>query len=112
MTRTKHSQQRYQLILMIVGMAVLGILLLFLSARIKPDSLPRPEATATAPATAPADPPTRSQEVVAAQNMSGLLLLFGLVALGVSVTCVGLLIVEIRRSRPAWMTQQRYPRRR
>ena len=114
MKHSKHSKQRYQLILMATGMAVLGALLLFLSVRIKPDYTPAREARtpATAPATSPADSPTERQKSVAAMNMSGMLMLFGLVAVGVSITCIGLLIVEIRRSRPAWMTQQRFPRRR
>ena len=44
--------------------------------------------------------------------MSGVLLLFGLMGFTVSGTCIILLVIDIRRSRPAWKTQTRYPRRR
>lgn len=110
---------RLKLIAMAAGMAALGGLLLFLSIQIKPDKplRPLPRTSATAPATAPAsapaapDPEDRAQRA-AAQNMSGMLMLFSLVAFTISAISIGYLVVEIRRSRPAWMTQTRYPRRR
>ncbi len=112
--RKRDTRQRLQLVLMAVSMLALGALLLFLSVKVQPETQPRARiaATTTAPATSPAGPPVDERKTAAARNMSGMLLLFGLVACAVSVVCVVWLIVDIRRSRPAWMTQQRYPRRR
>ena len=72
---------------------------------------------ASAPATAPAgqggpisDPAERRK--MAAQPMSGMLLLIGLLAIGFGVVCAGWVVYDIYRSRPAWKTQTKYPRRR
>jgi hypothetical protein len=83
----------------------------------------RQGATASAPAasapatTAPADggsptPEPGDRRKAAAQSMSGLLLLLGLVGIGFGVVCVGWVVYDIYRSRPAWKTQTKYPRRR
>ena len=128
----KHAKparkQRTKLILMAAGMWVLGLLLIFLSIQIRPAAEAatpaKPAATASAPATssapatrpAPASPPTGRQPLdpgtTVNRNMSGLLLLFGLVAFTVTWVCVILVVADIRKSRPAWQTQTRYPRRR
>jgi hypothetical protein len=41
--------------------------------------------------------------------MGGLLLLFSLMCLGLCGICIGWIVYDIRRSRPAWMTQTKYP---
>ena len=41
--------------------------------------------------------------------MGGLTLLFSLMAFTLGITCVGWVIYDIRRSRPAWITQTKYP---
>jgi hypothetical protein len=69
-------------------------------------------APAAAPTSAPATPVKRSpaeQRAAANERMAGLLLLFSLMAFGLAVICVGWLVYDIRRSRPAWMTQTKYP---
>jgi hypothetical protein len=116
------SKQRLKLILMAAGMALLGTLLILLYVMIQPgprrpaDSTaatpPTATAPATAPASAPADRPPADPKAATARNMSAMLLLFGLMAYTVSGVCVLLIILDIRRSRPAWQTQTRYPRRR
>ncbi len=133
MKHTKSTErQRLKLTLTASGMAILGILLVFLSVWVRSET-PTPAATATAPApasapatapapgsaTAPAPgstSPDRRQPIdpktATARNMSGMLLLFGLMSFTVTGTCILLIILDIRRSRPAWKTQTRYPRRR
>ena len=129
----KHAKpapkQRLNLILMAVGMAALGALLIFLYIKIQP----KPEqlagttatpATTTAPASAPASAtsptsapasshrPPIDPKAASARNMSAMFLLFGLMSITVSGACVLLVILDIRKSRPAWKTQTKYPRRR
>jgi hypothetical protein len=41
--------------------------------------------------------------------MAALLLLFSLMGFGVAVVAVGWIVYDIRASRPAWMTQTKYP---
>ncbi len=120
MKRAKDApKQRLKLILMALCMAAVGTALVLLYLRIQPEAQPGTEptaapATATAPATAPAHYPSTPDpaRARASRNMGGMLLLFGLVAFTVSGACILLLILDIRRSRPAWKTQTRYPRRR
>lgn len=128
------SNQRLKLILLGVGMAVLGVLLIFLYLLVRPPSEstagPAGAATpttlpttlpssqpATAPASAPATPPTHQRPPIdpraaGARNMSAMLLLFALMAFTVTGVCALLLVIDIRKSRPAWKTQTKYPRRR
>lgn len=70
-----------------------------------------PAATDTQPAsTTPADKkPAADPKAVAAQRMGNLLLLFSLMSFGVTIAGVAWVIYDVRRSRPAWMTQTRYP---
>ncbi|HOA71815.1 MAG TPA: hypothetical protein PL151_13230 [Phycisphaerae bacterium] len=75
----------------------------------------------TAPATDPlgtpavADPdparrtPPADPKAVTAQRLGGLLLLFSLMCFALVVICIGWIVHDIRRSRPAWMTQTKYP---
>lgn len=80
-------------------------------------SAPADPAAPTAPAepSNPADPtvplPQQSanQKAAAAQRMGGLLLLFSLMCFSVGVISIGWTIYDIRRSRPAWMRQTKYP---
>ena len=93
-----------------------GITLLILSQLVKYSAAP-PSATATAPATAPAsepqeDQPTRSRKEATAQSLSGLLLLFGAAGFVVCVVCIGWFVLEVRKARPAWKKQQKYPQMR
>jgi hypothetical protein len=116
---------RLKLALMAVGMAALGALLVYLYIRIQPDpgypaasttaTRPATTAPASAPASAPAPtrrPPPEDPKAASARNMSAMLLLFGLMSFTVSGVCVLLIILDIRKSRPAWKTQTKYPRRR
>jgi hypothetical protein len=109
---------------------VLGVLLIFLYIKIQPEpkrpadttaasqpaaTQPATTAPASAPATAPAPtrrPPPEDPRAASARNMGAMLLLFGLMSFTVSGVCVVLIVVDIRKSRPAWQTQTKYPRRR
>lgn len=107
-----HQRQRLKLILTAVGALIGGIALIALSTWMRPQPI-APQvrtATTTMPTSAPSAPidPKRA----AAQNLSGILMLFGLAGLLVAVVFVVLLVIDIRNSRPAWQTQQKYPRRR
>ena len=73
-----------------------------------PASQPAP-ASAPASGEKPARPPARE---AAAQNMSGLFLMFALVSFAVSGIAIGWIVYDIRHSKPAWQTQTKYPRRR
>ena len=124
----KHAKpapkQRLKFALMAVGMFLLGALLVFLYIEIQPGSgraapsagiQPTTTAPASAPTSAPAPthrPPPVDPKAASARNMSAMLLLFGLMAFTVSGVCVLLIILDIRKSRPAWKTQTKYPRRR
>ncbi len=72
-----------------------------------------PAGPATAPAntgSGPVDP--LAQRKAAAQSMSGMLLLVGLMSFGFGAICAGWVAYDVYRSRPAWKTQTKYPRRR
>ncbi len=106
-----------------------GILLLILSNLVHPGDSPddagqplasAPAASApaaSAPASAPATPQDKApippeQTKAAAQNMSSMLMLIGLMGVVCGVICAGWVVYDIYRSRPAWKTQTKYPRRR
>ena len=86
-----------------------GVLLLWLSALVNPTKPGSSQTTTSAPAENPTpdDPAT-----VAAENLSGLLGLFGLICLALTAICAGWLVINVRKSRPAWKTQTKYPRKR
>jgi len=105
----------------LAGIAV-GVLLMLLSRKVvhsaktpqastAPSAATAPAAPAEAPrpGKSPSEPPARE---TAAQSMSGFLFMFSLLSFGVTILCVGWIVVDIRRSRPAWKTQKKYPRRR
>jgi hypothetical protein len=98
---------RTKLILWLAMSAAAAAGLLVASAVARPAPKPSP-----AVATAPADRGRRSSQEAAAERLAGLLLLFSLISVSVTVVCTIWLVVDIRNSRPAWMTQTRYPRRR
>lgn len=54
-------------------------------------------------------PTPAEKKLLAAQRFSGLLLLFSLMGFALGAICVGWVVYDIRRSRPAWMTQTKYP---
>ena len=94
-----------------------GVALLIASRKVKTSDKPPVETATTVPATAPApgsqdEAPSRSREEVAAQNLSGMLLLFSMGGFLVAIICIGWLVVLIRKARPAWKTQTKYPRMR
>ncbi len=103
-----------------IGIATLvaGIGLIILSVKIAP----APKKTETTPPAATSSAPTATQPAresneerrsrASAQNMSNVVFMFGMISLGVSVICAGWVVYDIRRSRPAWMTQTKYPRKR
>lgn len=107
-------------ILYAIGSLVLGIVLLICSRLVSPDS-PDASEQASATATAPADeaasesPPGGSESEDrqrAARNFSGFLLLFSMCGFVLCLVCIGWLVRDIRRARPAWKTQTKYPRMR
>jgi hypothetical protein len=124
------SKQRLKLILMAAGMAALGVLLIFLHIKIQPESgraaastavtPPTATAPATSPASAPAptsapapaNRPAPDPKAASARSLGAMFLLFGLMSFTVSGACVLLIVLDIRKSRPAWKTQTKYPRRR
>ena len=91
-----------------------GLGLLVVSRIVSPPGKPGLPAPTTAPAPAPgpapAKPPAPGRP--AALNMSGLLLLLSLVFFAVTLVSVGWIVFDVRRCRPAWKTQKKYPRKR
>lgn len=83
------------------------------AAESRPASEPAP-AQPTAP-TAPADSDAplphqqANRKAATAERLGGLILLFSLMCFSVAVLAIGWIIYDIRRSRPAWMTQTKYP---
>ena len=121
MKQAKKSHNRLKAIgIGIAGLAA-GIVLIVLSLKVAPppkDAGTGPSA-ATAPATsAPATTWPAGEENderrsrASAQNLSNLIFMFGMLSFGVTAICAGWVVYDIRRSRPAWMTQTKYPRKR
>ncbi len=71
-------------------------------------------APATTPSDAPEspDPQPPGNRAAVAQSMGSMLLLLAMMALAVGLIAVGWIVYDIRRSRPKWMTQTKYPTRR
>jgi Na+/glutamate symporter len=113
MTKAKSKRDRHAKAKAIGGTVlsvIAGVLLLVLSRAVAPESPPEKtgvEATATAPASQNQE---QRREDAAAESLSGLLLLFATVGFLLACVCVGWLVYEIRRSRPAWKTQTKYPK--
>ena len=122
----KRAKKKHTLRWKFVGVALAGtaagVLFMVLSVNVA-HSEQTPQATAVTPtATAPAapadapgptEPPTQPPAGKdATQSMSGLLFMFSLISFAVPIICIGWIVVDIRRSRPAWKTQTKYPRRR
>ena len=114
------KQTRMKAIGLACGGVVVGIFLLWLSWYIVPPPSPAETVSTTQTATAPVKPehPTKPRQPTdqdrrrsSAQGLSGLLFMLGLLSLGVSIISIGWLVIDIRRSRPAWMTQTKYPKR-
>jgi len=98
-------------------MLAVGVTLLLLNRMVKLSPEPASDAAARPPTTAPAsgaekDDSPRQPEDAATENLSGLLLLFSMAAFLVCAICIGWLVVEIRKARPAWKTQKKYPKMR
>lgn len=114
----KHAKprphRRIRLMLAALGALLAGAALIGFSMWLRPapPQRPAPIVGATAPASAPSTPPAPAARDDAARNLSGMILLLGLAGLLVAVVFVILLVVDIRNARPAWQTQQRYPRKR
>lgn len=95
---------------------VVGVLLLIGSVMTRPEAS-NVSTSETQPVTQPAGdssdgPDPQEQQEAAAANMSGMLLLFGSASLLLVIVCVGWGIIEVRKARPAWKTQTKFPRRR
>ena len=119
MAPSKRTRGRYvKLVGYFIAAVAGGITLLVASRWVAPEPEPEPgqAVTSTAPATAPAVPtdptPKPSSENAGAQNLSGLLLLLSMGLFVLALICAGWIFWEVRRSRPAWKTQTKYPRRR
>lgn len=121
MKQTHKSHGRLKAIGIGIATLVAGIGLIVLSVKIAPapkktETAPPAAATATSSAPAATQPARESNEErrsrASAQNMSNVVFMFGMIGLGVSVICAGWVVYDIRRSRPAWMTQTKYPRKR
>ena len=82
-------------------------------------------ATTLPAATAPAGPadstpdapsddrsPSDKRSDAAATNLSGLLLLFSMAGFLLCLICIGWLVIEIRKNRPAWKRQTKFPKMR
>jgi len=125
----KHKPARHTARWKIAGLAaacaVAGAVLIYLNSLVlrSGEVSDQQVAAASAPAgsgpatTAPVDggsqtPSPGDRQKAAAQSMAGLLLLLGLVGIGFGVICAGWVVYDIYRSRPAWKTQTKYPRRR
>lgn len=127
-----HSKKRTRTnaILGTVGALALGIGLLFLSRMVHasakraaaatqpatasaPESAPTAEPAPAAKPASPSDSPSGRKPMdtrqAANERMANLLLLFGLMAIGLAAVCAGWVVYDIRRSRPAWQTQTKYP---
>jgi len=122
----KHAKEKTRRRVKFAGIAVaafvVGITLLVLSQLVLSSARKAAAETAeTQPAgttqpAVPAQTPTPSQtpapvntKLQAAQRMSGLLLLFSLMGFGLALICVGWIVYDVRRSRPAWMRQKKFP---
>ncbi len=125
----KHKTGRHTARWKIAGLAAAfisaGAILIYLNSLVlrSGGGSDQPAAAASAPAgsgpatTTPVDggnptPAPIDPRKAAAQSMSSLLLLFGLAGIGFGVICAGWVVYDIYRSRPAWKTQTKYPRRR
>lgn len=116
MARSK-SRQQFRLKPVGYALAALvgGIVLLVVSQKVKPAAGPPSAAPASEPAPAPDSPapaPAPKRQEAAAENMSGLLLLFSMASFLVCIICIGWIVVNVRNARPAWKTQTKYPKRR
>ena len=113
MARTKPRRKvRLKPIAYALAALVAGLVLLVLSQLVKPAPQPEAAPTASAPAE-PAEPePSPGGNETTAMNLSGLLLLFGAAGFLICIICIGWLVVEIRKARPAWKTQKKYPKMR
>jgi len=98
---------RRKLILIALAALAGGVLLLSLSLYVAPSG-EETQATAGAPSDE-LPQPAREQS---AQNLSGLILLFGLALFALTVICIGWLVIEIYNARPAWKTQTKFPKKR
>ena len=120
-SKLKH-RDRFKAGGIVLAALVVGLGLLVLSRMIAPageptSTAPVGEPTSTVPASAPApgrgplpaNPPVPGRG--AALNMSGLLLMFSLVSFAVAGIGIGWIVFDIRRSRPAWKTQKKYPKK-
>ncbi|MBI4579296.1 MAG: hypothetical protein HY718_06310 [Planctomycetes bacterium] len=109
---------------LVVGVGLIVLSRVLVASAEKAAAAETRPATATATAAAPADHPPpdgephhppagrdqpASSKALAAQRLGALLLLFGLMGVGLAVLCTGWIIYDIRRSRPAWKTQTKYP---
>lgn len=121
MKQSKKSHGRLKAIGIGIAALAVGSGLIVLSLRIAPP--PKEAGASSAAATGPvgsgpaATQPTHEQEDerrsrASAQNMSNLVFMFGMLSFGVAVICAGWVVYDIRRSRPAWKTQTKFPRRR
>jgi MFS family permease len=127
-----HHTGRWKVTGISIALFVGGIVLLILSNLVvQPIDTPKgkekplasapaasaPAASTSAPATAPAEPRGKlpippEQRRAAAQNMSSMLMLIGLMGIACGAICAGWVVYDMYRSRPAWKTQTKYPRRR
>lgn len=114
MTRTKPARHfPWKPVVYALLALALGVTLLVFSQVVKPSGEPGAEEPAPAPAPeSEDDKDAPAQDDSAARNLSGMLLLFSAAAFLLCVICIGWLVIEIRKARPAWKTQTKYPKMR
>jgi hypothetical protein len=117
---TYRTRRRLKMIAAAAAALAAGVGLIVLSRHLGPTAstdTPTDTPTATRPDTQPAvptpgDDPAPVPQKSATDDLSGMMLMFGVAAVLVSVLCIGWIVVDIRNSRPAWKTQTKYPKRR
>ena len=91
---------------------VAGLVLLVLSQLVEPAPRPETAPTASAPGEPAVPEPSPTGKEATAMNLSGLLLLFGAAGFLICIICIGWFVLEVRKARPAWKTQKKYPKMR
>ena len=114
MTQSKSRQRfRYQLMGLALAGVIAGIGLLKLSWWVAPASQQATTAAASSPVEkTPGDKSDDERKAASARSLAGILLLFSMAGFGLTVLCLGWVVIDIYRARPTWKTQTKYPKKR